>query len=376
MNVTQMSTILNELANQKLGENEVASIDLTNVVATGKAIAEIIGYDNLVKSIVDKVGYTILVNREYSSVFPDIHLRDYEYGSILEKIRIDLPDATSNETWGLNRGDTPNQFEFQPPVVTANYWNNKDTFSIWYSYGEEQLKESFKNETTLLSFFSAIENAVRQAITIREEANTSIAICNFALTKSKTQNGCINLLGEYNTLTNAGLTLANCRRNVDFLKFCAKTIMLYKKRLNSMSTLFNVGNVKTFTPDDRMKFVMLDEFNKDMEMYLESDTYHNELVALTGFETIPYWQGTGTEYSFEDTAKMTMKLDGDESATTLDNVVGVIFDIEAVSINNTNYRITTSYNAKGEFINYFHKYDYTLFNDLNENGIIFYLAED
>lgn len=375
MNVTQMSTILNELVNQKLGENEIAAIDLTNVVGMGTALGEAIGYDNLVKAIADKVGYTILVNREYTSVFPDIHLRDYEYGSILEKIRVDLPDSTANATWGLNRGDTPNQFEFQPPTVTAKYWNQKNTFSIWYSYSNVQLKEAFQNETTLLAFFSAIENAIRQAITIREEANTSIAICNFALTKSKRNNACINLLNVYNTETNAGLTLANCRRNKEFLRFCAKTIMLYKKRLNSMSTLFNVDGVKTFTPDDRMRFVMLDEFNKDMEIYLESDTFHNEMVALSGFETVPYWQGTGTDYSFADISQMNMKLDGDEQATVLNNVVGVIFDIEAVNINNTNYRVTSAYNAKGEFFNYFHKYDYMLFNDFAENGVVFYLAE-
>lgn len=376
MDVTQMSTILNELVNQKLGENEVASIDLTNVVAMGKAVANVIGYDNLVSAIVDKIGYTILVEREYTSVFPDIHLREYEFGSILEKIRIALPDATANPTWGLNRGDTPNQFEFQPPTVTALYWNQKNTFEIWFSYGEIQVKEAFKNETTLLAFFSAIENAVRQAITIREEANTSIAIGNFVLTKKKNNNACYNLLGMYNTLTNKGLTLATCRQNKDFLKYCAKTILLFKKRLNTMSTLFNVGGVETFTPDDRMRFVMLDEFNKDMEMYLESDTYHNELVELTGFETIPYWQGTGTDYDFEDTAKIVMKLDGDETETTLDNVVGVIFDVEAVAIDNRNRRVTTAYNARGEYTNYFHKYDYTIFNDFNENGIIFYLAED
>lgn len=375
MNVTQMSTILNELVNQKLGENEIAAIDLTNVVGMGTALGEAIGYDNLVKSIADKVGYTILVNREYSSVFPDIHLRDYEYGSILEKIRVDLPDSSANATWGLNRGDTPNQFEFQPPTVTAKYWNQKNTFSIWYSYSNVQLKEAFQNETTLLAFFSAIENAIRQAITIREEANTSIAICNFALTKSKRNNACVNLLGLYNTATNAGLTLAKCRMDKEFLRFCAKTIMLYKKRLNSMSTLFNVDGVKTFTPDDRMRFVMLDEFNKDMEIYLESDTFHNEMVALSGFETVPYWQGTGTAYSFDDISTMNMKLDGDEVATELKNVVGVIFDIEAVNINNTNYRVTSAYNAKGEFFNYFHKYDYMLFNDFAENGVIFYIAE-
>lgn len=375
MNVTQMSTILNELVNQKLGENEIAAIDLTNVVGMGTALGDAIGYDNLVKAIADKVGYTILVNREYTSVFPDIHLRDYEYGSILEKIRVDLPDSTANATWGLNRGDTPNQFEFQPPTVTAKYWNQKNTFSIWYSYSNVQLKEAFQNETTLLAFFSAIENAIRQAITIREEANTSIAICNFALTKSKRNNACVNLLDLYNTETNDPLTLANCRRNKEFLRFCAKTIMLYKKRLNSMSTLFNVDGVKTFTPDDRMRFVMLDEFNKDMEIYLESDTFHNEMVALSGFETVPYWQGTGTDYSFDDISQMNMKLDGDEQATVLNNVVGVIFDIEAVNINNTNYRVTSAYNAKGEFFNYFHKYDYMLFNDFAENGVVFYLAE-
>jgi hypothetical protein len=40
---------------------------------------------------------------------------------------------------------------------------------------------------------------------------------------------------------------------------------------------------------------------------------------------------------------------------------------------NENDRVTTAYNAKGEYTNNFYKFDISLFNDVNENGVVFVL---
>ena len=148
---------------------------------------------------------------------------------------------------------------------------------------------------------------------------------------------------------------------------------LYIDRLKSMSTLFNVGGKERFTPREDLHVVFLTNFAKASDMYLQSDTFHKELVALPNYESIPYWQGTGTDYDFDNASKIYVKT-ASGNDITINGVVGVMFDRDAVAVNNFNRRTTSKWNAKAEFTNYWNKCDARYFNDLNENCVVFFIA--
>ena len=377
MVVQQMAELLNTITTEVIGEEAVVAEDLSNIVDLGASLFDNTSVDNYVRMLIDRIGKVVCVNRIYTMPYPDVMREAWEYGSVMQKIRAELPDAEDNPSWGLQRGDTPNQFEFNPPTVVQKFFNQKSSFEIQMSFTELQVKESFTSRTSMMSFISMIENAIQTSMTIKTTSVAQRAINHFIVSKINANNGIVNLLTMYNGShpgQTTPLTAETCRFNADFLRYAAMTIAMYRKRLSYASVLFNVGDIPTFTPDEYLRFVLNDEFAKAINVYMTSDTYHDDLVSLDGFKTIPYWQGTGESYAFADTTKIIAQANGSEEATTASYVVGVMFDRDAIMVCNENYRVTSAYNARGEYINNFYKYDISIFNDLNENGIVFRLA--
>ena len=166
------------------------------------------------------------------------------------------------------------------------------------------------------------------------------------------------------------------------MRFATKTIALYKDYLKTAGSLYNSGDYITFTPEENLKFVVLSEFAKDMETYLYSDTYHNEFVKMTGYSTVPFWQGTGTSGAdFEsrstiDVVPAGVALPQGKDSIKQSGVVAVMFDEQAAAVCNENYRVTSQYNARGEYTNYFYKWDANYMNDTEENVIVFIIADE
>lgn len=376
MTVTQIYELLNTITQEVTGSSEIVHEDLENVVDIGTAIFSATSVDNYVKSLINKVGKVVAVNRPYKPPYPNIKREAWEYGSVLQKLRCAIPEAQANPSWGLSSGDKPEQFEFMPPTVTTQFWNLKATYEIGMSFTEMQVKESFNSRSELMAFIGMIENAIAMSKTIKEKAMAERAINNFVGEKLHADNGVIHLVSEYNTAYDPAtpITSATAIYSPEFLRFASVRIMLYKDRLKDASNIYNLGTIPTFTPDEYMHVVFNAEFIKSVEAYMQADTFHDQLVALPNFDRVNFWQGTGNEnYSFEDTTTIALQSTSGGHNITQSYIVGVIFDRDGVMICNENPRVTTAYNARGEFINNFYKWDASMFNDLAENGLVFVL---
>jgi hypothetical protein len=234
-------------------------------------------------------------------------------------------------------------------------------------------------------FIAMIENRIQLKMTLSTDALIMRTINNLIGLKigrhdNSRSNNVINLLSLYNAAVGAGntLTAAQALRNTEFLRFATKTIALYKDYLKTASVKYNEGDYLTFTPEDRLKFVVLSEFAKDMETYLYADTYHNEFVKMDGYSTVPYWQsqGDGVDDFNIRSALEIVCTDGTYTyEVTQEGIVGVMFDEEAAAVVNENYRVTAQYNARGEYTNYFYKWDAGYMNDTYENCIVFLVAD-
>lgn len=382
MEVKQIYSLMNSVTAEILGKSDVIAEDLSNLVDVGIEVFNANKVDNYVKSLVDHIGKVIFVNRPYSGKIPSVIMDGWEFGSVLEKISAELPNATENESWELTDGETYNQDKFYKPVVSAKFFNSKVTFEVPVSITERQVKESFSNSTQLNGFLSMIYDAVDKTMTIKADAlimrTINNMICETFAHEPTDEEGktietrCINLLARYNATFNKTLTADKAIFDPDFIRFASYTIALYSDRLGSISTLFNVGGKERFTDKSNLHLVLLSDFAQGANTYLYSDVQHNEFVKLPSFESVPYWQGSGKEYAFGDVAKIVKS--GTPNNTTISNVLGVMFDRNALGVCNLNRRVTTSYNAKAEFFNNFYKFDAGYFNDLNENFVVFYLG--
>lgn len=390
MKVEQIYELINSVSDEVLGKTDIVAEDLTGVVDLGTEVFNQGAVDDYVKSLVNHIGKVIFVNRPYAGKIPSVLMDAWEFGSVLEKISADVPQATENDTWNLADGQEYKQDIFHKPVVSAKFFNSKVTFEVPVSITERQVKESFSSAAQLNGFLSMIYSAVDKAMTIKTDALIMRTINNMvgetlaadaaAFTQAKTISyasastvRCVNLLYLYNKAKGTTLTADQCLTDGGFIRFASYQMGLYADRLQSISTLFNVGGKKRFTPKDSLHTVLLSDFAKGAQAYLYADTYNKEQVLLPNAETVASWQGTGKDYGFAHTSAINIKTSGNHDIS-IGGVLGVMFDRDALGVCNLDKRVTTNYNAKAEFFNNYYKFDAGYFNDTNENFVVFFVA--
>lgn len=389
MKVEQIFSLMNDVSKEVLGTTDLIKEDLTGIVDMGTAVFNQNALDNYVKSLVNHIGKVIFVNRPYTGKVPSVLMTAWEFGSVLEKISADIPEAQENESWNLTDKQEYKQDVFYKPAVTAKFFNSKVTFEVPVSITERQVKESFSSAEQLNGFLSMIYSAVDKSMTIKIDALVMRTINNMVaetLNADKTDFGgtsvdyssastvrCVNLLKLYNDKTGESLTADKCITNPDFIRFASYQMGLYADRMGSISTLFNVGGKARFTPSDMLHTVLLSDFAKAAQTYLYSDTYNKEQVLLPKAETVPAWQASGTAYDFESVSTIDVKSSSGVDVK-ISGVLGVMFDRDALGVSNLDRRVTTNYNAKAEFFNNYYKFDAGFFNDTNENFVVFFAA--
>lgn len=391
MKINQIATALNNTFNkQQLGLTAVVNEDLSNIVDIGKEIAgtDTFGADNFdsfTRDLIDQVGKIMFVDRTYTSQAPNILKDGWEYGSILEKVRCELPEAQDNATWDLfnypvsGGAAYPDPFELSKPDVKAKFFNSKTTYEVPITLTVEQVKEAFQSASQMSSFIAMIENRIAMKMTLCNDALIMATIDNLIGQKLHSGKNVINLITLYNAAKPAGasnVTAATALQDKEFLRFASKTIGMYKKYLAGASALYNEGDYVTFTPADRLKFVANTEFAKALDSYLYSDTYNEEFVKLGGYEEVAYWQGSGTSNGDRLTIDVSIDVNGTATEVKNTGVVAVMFDDEAAAVCNQNYRVTSIYNPRGEYTNYFYKWDAMYMNDTLENAVVFTIADN
>lgn len=406
MNVKQIYQIINSVSSEVLGKTDIVQDDLTGIVDLGTEVFNQNAVDNYVKSLVNHIGKVIFVNRPYAGKVPSVLMDAWEFGSVLEKISADVPAAEENDTWDLTDGQSYDQDVFHKPTVTAKFFNSKVTFEVPVSITERQVKESFSNAAQLNGFISMIYAAVEKSMTIKADALIMRTINNmivetvladavafggtagnltYADLSSASTARCVNLLKLYNdkyfpatpgtpdpTPNPNALTAAKAITDPDFIRFASYVMGTYADRLQSISTVFNVGGKERFTPKDMLHVVLLSDFAKAAQTYLYSDTFNRGDVLLPQAEIVPFWQGSGKNYEFANTGHINIKESGGK-AVEISGVLGVMFDRDALGVCNLDRRVTTNYNAKAEFFNNYYKFDAGYFNDTNENFVVFFI---
>ena len=386
MEVKQIYELMNTVTNEVLGKSDLVLEDLSNVVDVGTEIFNASAVDNYVRSLVDHIGKVVFVNRPYTGSVPSVLMDGWEYGSVCEKIIADMPEATENESWKLEDGASYDPNIFYQPKVSAKFFNKRVTFEVPMSFTEKQVKESFSNSAQLNGFISMIYNEIDKSMTVKIDSLVMRTIANmigttvysdYQATAQNAKSGvkAVNLLKLYKdrNASASEMTASQAITNPDFIRFASYIMGMYEKRLAKISTLFNVGGKARFTPSDMLHVVLLADFASSAGAYLQSDTFHNEFVALPKAEIVPYWQGSGTGYNFTDTSKINIKMP-DNNSIEVNGILGVMFDRDSLGVCNKDRRVTTNYNAKGEFWNQWAKFDCEYFNDTNENFVVFFVA--
>lgn len=385
MEVKQIYTIVNDALAQTTGVEAILTEDLGNLVDAGKQVFDSDNVDNFAHALVDVIGKQIFVNRVYEGRAPKVLMDAWEFGSVLEKVRTEIPTASENESWNLVDGMSYDTQIFYGSKINVKFYNSKTTFEIDKSFSELQLKEAFLSATQMNGFLSMLYTSVSNALTkaldnlIMRTINNMIGETIYAdyqggSLDSKSGARAINLFYLYKQDNpSTTLTATTCLKDADFVRYATYHIWLIMDRIKDLSTLFNIGKTEKFTPKELLHVVLLSDFKRASDVFLQSDTYHKELVDLPQAETVAYLQGTGTDYDFASVSKIDV-VTSEGHTVEASGIIGVMFDRDALGVSNLNQRVTTSYNAKAEFFTNYYKFDAGFFNDFNENCVVFLVA--
>lgn len=386
MRVEQIYNTLNEITTEVLGDSIVVAEDLSNIVDLGDAFGNSYGYDNFTRSLVDKVGRMVFVDRVYGGRTPSLIVDGWEYGSILQKVSTALPEAQESEIWSLQDGQSYDPNVFKKPDVLNKFFNDRVTYDIQLSITTEQVKSAFNSVGEMNAFMSMLYTAVNNSATVKQDALVFRAINNmigetlYAEFPNGTYSGvsgirAVNLLKLYNdTVAEAdAITAEEFTRTPEAIRYAILTFKNYIDRIKVMSTLFNMGGQERFTPDDRLHIVMLSEFANSADIYLQSDTFNEQYTALPRAERTVFWQGSGVDYGFDSTSAIKIQTSAGHTINA-SGILAVMFDRDALGVANIKNYVTSHYNAKGDFTNNFYHYTEGLWNDANENFVVFYVA--
>ena len=391
MKMTQVYEILNAITSEILGDSIIVAEDLSNIVDVGRAYENMEnGLDNFVRALNDHIGRVVFVDRVYRGRVPSVLMDGWEYGSIMEKIRGSLPEAVENESWQLEDGYSYDPNVFYKPDVNVTFFNKRVTFEIDMSFVDVQVKSAFSSAMQMNGLMSMIRTNIENSMTLKIDSlimrtiNAAIAETLYAEYTGGSYNAssgvrAVNLLYTYNNTVLYGqtpLTVTQAMHSSDFLRFATMTMKNYFSRMTVISKLFNIGGTEKFTPADLLHVVMLDVFKNSVDTYLYDglNQFNTERLSLPdNVETVPYWQGSGTSYAFNDVSKVYVNTPSGHTVQA-SGILAIAFDRDCLGVSNVSRRVTTNYNPKAEFWSEFHKFDAGYFLDTNENCVVFFVA--
>lgn len=374
MKVEQVYEIVNDTSREILGETEViGTADNNKLIDIGETVIGSNNMDNYVKTLVDRISKVVFVDRPYGGSVPSVLMSDSEWGAITEKIKYQgLPEATENETWELTDGESYDPNVFTKPKVAAKFFSKRTTFEVPMSFTSRQIKSAFTNAGQLTAFFSMIENTIAKSLTVKQDSLIMKTIGNmFMLTKSDLGGVRYVKLGTmYRAKFGKATTGEALLYDPEFIRYASMVIKRIATRMSGLSTLFNEGANPRNTENKYLHMILHGDFTSAADAYLQSDTYHDEFTKLPKSEVVPFWQGSGTDFSWEQTSRIKGIPTGGNSVVTVDNILGCLFDREALGVCNLDRRVTSNYNGKAEFTNNWYKFDCGYFNDFDENFVM------
>lgn len=378
MLVTQIYEFLTEIYQEVTGQESIVKEDLSNITDVGATLLSANYRETYTNSLLNRIGRMVFVDRPYSGFAPRIIREAWEYGSIMSKSRVKDFTPTTNMAWNLTPGQSVDQFVYTPPTIQTTLYNKMVAWEIDCSFLNDQLKQSFTSAAEYDRFISMIVTQIQNS-EVQQIDSLVMRNVNAMIGRRINKNiAVVDLLAGYNATVATQITAAEAATSKEFARYTAYQILLYKDRMKAKTAAFceNEDGYTTFTPAEYLHLVLLSDYAKSIDVYLQSDTYHNDFTEIGSYETVPFWQGSGTTFALADTSAIYAELPGVDGNQTVDRnyVLGVMFDRDACGIINERRNVAVSYNNRGRYWNNFYQVETRLFTDPAENCVVFVLG--
>lgn len=372
MNTTQVSTILNNVIQQAMGEAVLQTYEAQGIVSLGNAVlSSKENTEAFCNTLVQRIGRTIISFRAYKNKLADMVMDDFEFGAILQKVKIKMPTATDDDVYDLPEdGQSLDQYIIARPKMTQKFFVTRAPYKFFVTIQRKTLQEAFLSETAMGAFISGIYGEVQNKLEVSLENMGRICLSNMIAETSISGNAnqVVNLVSEYNTETGKSITTAAAWFDPDFLRYSVGRIKETMRMMTEMMTMFNSEDEERHTPLEFQRLKILSKFESRLETVVQYAAFHEDYVRLAGFQDLAFWQN-----SQSPSAVMIDPASGGDTVA-LNNIVAVLHDRDALGTYKKEEDVaTTPVNARGLYYNTFWHEKQLWFNDLSENFVIFTL---
>lgn len=378
----QIYTFLNSVTAQAMGETAITASDTTSLVALGEQVmADAQTIEAFYGVLATQIARTYAQWRALTREDSGFMRTPIEFGAMLRVLEVKtIARAKENESWDPTNPITL-VAEQDTTDIACTYYAKRGTFAIdtkvIYDY---QLREAFTDAASMSAFIDMIFGDMYNGMemSIRDCQNTTectaIAICSgYELTT----NCCINVLAKYNAAFNVSLTSAAALRDPDFLRFAAAEIKKHKKFMEDPSALYNPSSYERWTPSTDMQVHVYEEFAANCATYMESSTFHDEMVKLPSYREKSFWQGVGAGDTADRTQVIITRSDDPLNPVTIavNGVIAFCFDREAIAVMIDYIRTRSDYIPKLEHTEYYHKADWASLVRPTQQMCVFYIDD-
>lgn len=384
MDTNQIYTIVNAVNAEAFGSTDIDVVDSQGLVSLGDAVlSSTTNTEAFLNTLIQRIGRTIISFRQYRNKLADMVVDDFEYGAILQKIRVHLTEAETDPAYALTDGYSVDPWTVNKPDVEQKLFITRTPYMFSVTIARKQLKEAFLSESAMGAFIGAVFGQVRNSIEVSLENLGRHCIANMIgeFTPATPEGGTATTLNHevalctlYNTArgyesTDAGFVDEdNCLFDEAFMRFAVQTMKTYSDNLTDMSTLYNDGGIETFTPREDQRLKVLASFERALETVVQYSAFNEEMVRLNAFTTLNFWQ------SAQDPSYIMVERASDGAQVIKTHIVGVLYDRDALGMYKKDEDVlTTPVNAKGMYYNTFYHQLELWFNDLSENFVYFTL---
>lgn len=364
MTTDQIYSLVNQVSAQALGQQALTANDAASLVSLGNVVLNSTSNtEAFLNTLAQRIGRTIMSFRQYRNRLRDMVLNDFEYGAILQKIAVQMPEAKPDPSYSLVNGASIDQWEVSKPEAVQNLFAKRTPYMFFITIQEETLREAFLSESGMASFIGIVMGEVRNAIEIALENLGRTTIANYIAEVD----GTARMIDLSTAFTAAGYASAASLQNPEFLRFAIQTINNTIDMLQESTVLFNDGTKPRFTPKKDMRIKLSSNFIRAAETVTEYAAFNRQFIETAGvYDRMTFWQAAQTPDAIN------VKRASDGTATNVTGLIGVIYDRDALGIYQQRERIaTTPVNARGLYYNQFWHERQLWFNDLSENFVAF-----
>lgn len=381
--VVNIPSIVTDAFNDAVGKsNSITKIDSTNFVDCGSMLSDFDLLDGWYGSLVKRIIKVLFFAKSYNADTRRILRDESTFGGFIQKLYTIAPDAVNNPAWAYAPDATTRKITQVSPYaledtlqVKSVIYGKEGTWSYEFVQPMIQLKKAWQTPAEMVGFVESTFVPVRNKIEAEKEAVISAAV-NTSIAKSLSVGKAYNLLALYTAATSdATVTdLTTFLTSKNAMKFANMFISKTLKLMEKLSTNYNAEGYETFTSREDLILEVVSSYAKSSAFYLESDTFHKELVELPGYNEVGYWQFNKTGADSELTSINIQNDQIGEDAISQSGIVAFAHDIENVAAYFGDEYEWSVPNVRQRVSNHGFQYNKGYAVDNFANAVVFYIA--